>query len=196
MSNPYLTKPMAVVPVPDANSPVTFYYVRQSDGTVDAAVYDAKTQLPLWSQSFSSQPSAASATPAFNPFTVISQQMMQGADGSAAQAPAGMQVFKPFPMCPLAMGFWLPIPDASGNLQAGIAILNGWNNQVICYRKCVVDPTNHSFSIAQEIPVIGTCSITLQVLETNGQPSGFKGEFKITGGVFPVDVPVQIGSGA
>jgi|GEM_PF-6990899 len=196
MSNPYLTKPMAIVPVPDSNSPVTFYYVRQADGTVDAAVYDAKTQLPLWSQSFSSQPATPSSTPVFNPFAIISQQMMQGTDGSAAQAPVGMQVFQPFPGCPIAIGFWLPIPDASGNLQAGIAILNGWTKQVICYRKCLVDPNNHSFSIAQEIPVIGTCSITLQVLESNGHPSGFKGEFKISGGAIQVDMPVQFGSGS
>lgn len=177
----YSYTPMKILPNPyDTNPPVDFRYLRHSDGSVGAAVYDTRTQLELWQTTIDTNAKPAAA-PLFNPLGMVSQ-MLAGTDSSSGAAPTdGMHVIHPFPFCPVAIGCWLPVPNAQGNLEMGIAILCAYTNTVLCYRKCEINPTDHSFSISQKLPVVGTCAVTMQFKE----PAGFTGTFSMSDGVFP-----------
>jgi len=194
MSNPYLDNVMNKFTPPIPNCPVDFYYQQKSDGSTSFAVYDTASGLQLFGRDYPAPGQAAAASSAGNPYLELGNylQTSQTAATAAGETPPptdGMRVFHPFPFCPIAIGYWLPVDDA-----IGIAIIFAFTNTVLCYRKCEIDPTNHSVSMVQGLGPMGTCQIKFQLDYQGDTLVALEGNFTVTGSaVFPnIDVPVKI----
>lgn len=197
MSNPYLDNVMDKYTPPIPNCPVDFYYKQKSDGSMSFALYDHASGLQLYSQDYPAPGTLGQPTaqPAGNPY-LDATPYLQNPDPSAAQAPAsGMQVFHPVPMCPIAMGYWLPTQAADGTHSIGIALIFYYTGTILCYRECSIDPQNHSFSMQQGVGPLGSCEIKLQLVYQGNTLTALKGTFTLTpafSSVPWINVPVTI----
>ncbi len=187
MPNPYLDNVMKPY-VPFPNSPVTFYFNQQSDGSSSFAMYDTASGKEISNCSYSAQGTSSTAAAAtaettaagFNPLAMLASlsQHLFTPDASAASAPApgGMLVCPvPFPIAPAC---WLP---TSGSI--GIAIVFRLTNPptVLCYRACTINPADHTFTIAQDIGPF-KCAISGQLDYQNDVLKAIEGRFLVTAG--------------
>lgn len=187
--NPYLDNVMDKFTPPIPNSPVDFYYKQASDGSMSFAMYE--NGLPICERSYSASGApVGSGQAAGNAYMPIAHYL-QDPDPSAAMAPStsGMMVFHPpIPFCPVAIGFW---PPTSGSI--GIAILFAYTNTILCYRKCDINPLDHSISMEQGLGPIGSCQIKFQLDMQGDKLMAMQGTFSLAGAMMPsFSIPVRI----